>query len=245
MAALPDRLISLEGAVNFRDIGGYRTADGRTTRWRRLFRADGLSRLTDADLDVLRQLGVCTVIDLRTSYEVDQGTFPVERMTVTFHHHPLLDELPDPERFTMTPGILATQYKRMARDAAGQIAGALTVLAAEDSLPAVVHCTAGKDRTGVLTAVLLSLLGVPDEVIVADYHRSADAMVALRAKLIERYPEGRDTISAADEMFAARPEYMAGLLEDLAAEYGTIAAYAEAAGVDAGTVARLQAVLLE
>lgn len=245
MTTLPDRRIVLDGAVNFRDVGGYRTADGRTTRWRRVFRADGLSRLSDADLQALDALGIRTVIDLRTTYEVEQGTFPTDRMPVAFHHHPFLDELPDPDRFALTPGMLADQYKRMARDAAGQVVRTLEVLAAGGSLPAVVHCTAGKDRTGVLVAVLLSLLGVPDDVVVEDYARSAEAMVALRAKLIQRYPEGRETIEGADEMFAAHPEYMVGLLEDLGAEYGSIAAYAEQAGVTADVIERLRAALLE
>jgi protein-tyrosine phosphatase len=240
-----ERRITLSGATNFRDIGGYETADGRQTRWRTVFRADGLSRLSDEDLEVVSALGITTVIDLRTSFELEQGRFPVEQVPVGFHHFPLLDEMPDPDRFKMVPGMLGHQYKEMARDAAGQISGALKVLVDEGSLPAVVHCTAGKDRTGVVVAVLLSLLGVPDETIVDDYVRSAEAMTQLRAKLIARYPEGRETIESADEMFAARPEYMWGLLEDLRAEYGSIGGYAEAAGIGHETVAELQGALLE
>ena len=93
-----------EGAVNFRDLGGYETGDGRRIRWRTLFRADGLSRLTQTDRAVIRQLGIATVIDLRTSVELEGGRFPVEEIPVGFHHFPLLDEMPDPERFKMAPG---------------------------------------------------------------------------------------------------------------------------------------------
>jgi protein-tyrosine phosphatase len=240
-----ERLIELGGATNFRDVGGYPTADGRRTRWRSLFRADGLSRLTDADLQVMGDLGLRTVIDLRSSYELEQGRFPVDRVPVAFHHFPLLNELPDPERFAMTPGMLGLQYREMARDAAPQIASALRVLVMPGTLPAVIHCTAGKDRTGVLVAVVLSLLGVPDKTVVGDYAHSADNMTRLRAQLIARYPEGRETIENADELFAARPEYMHELLLDLRDEYGSIAGYAAAAGVGPDVVESLRDTLLE
>ena len=118
-----DRRIPLEGAVNFRDLGGYPAAGGRRIRWRTLFRADGLSRLTPADRTVIRQLGVATVIDLRTTYELERGRFPVEEIPVGFHHVPLLDTVPSPETFDLTPGMLATQYDEIARDAARRSPG--------------------------------------------------------------------------------------------------------------------------
>src|ERR1700679_3913674 len=85
-----ERLISLEGAVNFRDLGGYTTPDGQRTRWRVLFRADGLGELTEADLEIMRQLGIATVVDLRSGDEVEQSRFDVEAHPVTFHHFPFI-----------------------------------------------------------------------------------------------------------------------------------------------------------
>ena len=89
-----DRLIALEGAVNFRDLGGYTTVDGQRTRWRVLFRADGLGELTEADLATMRELGIRTVVDLRSGDEVEQSRFDVEAHPVTFHHFPFIKALP-------------------------------------------------------------------------------------------------------------------------------------------------------
>jgi protein tyrosine/serine phosphatase len=240
-----DRRIPLEGAVNFRDLGGYQAADGRRIRWRTLFRADSLSRLSPADRSVLRQLGVATVIDLRTSYELEGGRFPVEEIPVGFHHVPLLDTLPSPEKFDLAPGMLAAQYAEIARDAAPQIARVLTIVAERHAHPVIVHCTAGKDRTGVLVAVLLSLLGVDEQTVVHDYAQSAEAMEALRAKLVERYPEGKDLIEGATEVFSAAPANIEALLADLRADYGSVEEYAEAAGAGPAVVAGLRDTLLE
>ena len=111
--------------------------------------------------------------------------------------------------------------------------------------PVIVHCAAGKDRTGVLVAVLLGLLGVADEEIVHDYALSADAMAALRVKLIERYPEGKEIIEAANELFSATPSNISELLTALRDQYGSIEAYAAASGAGPAVVAGLRDTLLE
>ena len=132
----------------------------------------------------------------------------------------------------------------MARDAAGQIGEILTLLATEDTHPVIIHCAAGKDRTGVLVAVLLGVLGIPDETIVADYTLSARAMTALRQKLVERYPDGQAVIELADELFSAAPENITALLADLRDAYGTLEAYAAAAGAGPDVVEGLRRHLL-
>jgi protein tyrosine/serine phosphatase len=239
-----DRHIELDGAVNFRDLGGYPAADGRQVRWRTLFRADGLSNLSDRDRGIVRQLGVATVIDLRTPVELERGRFPVEDIPVDFRNLPLLSTIPDPTRFEIVPGLLATSYQEMAREASDQIATVLTLLAHQASHPVIIHCTAGKDRTGVMVAVLLGLLGVPDAIVVTDYALSARAMDRLRQKLVATHPEAKDVINAADAMFSAAPENMASLLAALRSEYGTIEAYAESAGAGPDVVKGLREHLL-
>jgi protein-tyrosine phosphatase len=245
MTEAVERLIALEGAVNFRDLGGYAAGVGARTRWRVLFRADGLGELTEPDLEVMRALGIRTVIDLRSGHELERGRFDVDAHPVAFHHFPFIDELPDAQEFDRRPGLLGSQYLEMLSDAGGQILAALEVLAAPGALPAVFHCTAGKDRTGVLSAIVLSLLGVDEASVVADYALSGAAMERLRAKLILKYPEGRDTIESIDEVFSADPAQMEQLLDHLRAEYGSVDAYVAALGAGPGMLAGLRAGLLE
>jgi protein-tyrosine phosphatase len=240
-----ERLIALEGAVNFRDLGGYATLDGRRTRWRVLFRADGLSELSQTDFSVMRDLGIRTVVDLRSGHEVEQSRFDVEAHPVAFHHFPFIDQLPDVEQWDRRPGLLGAQYIEMLDDAAPQIIGALEALTAPDSRPAVFHCTAGKDRTGLLSALVLSLLGVPEETVVADYALSGEAMERLRAKLIVKYPDSKDTITDIDEVFSANPANMVNLFAYLRERYGSVTEYAVAVGVPDAVVARLREELLD
>jgi protein-tyrosine phosphatase len=240
-----ERLIALEGAVNFRDLGGYATEDGLRTRWRVLFRADGLSELTETDLEVMRELGIRTVVDLRSGQEVEQSRFNVEAHPVTFHHYPFIKALPNAEDFARAPGFLGTQYTEMLDEATPQIIGALSALAAPDARPAVFHCTAGKDRTGLLSALVLSLLGVPEETVVADYALSGAAMSRLRTKLIEKYPDGESVIADSDVLFSADPANMVTLFAHLRNRYGTVAEYAARVGVPGDVVQRLRQSLLE
>jgi protein-tyrosine phosphatase len=242
-----DRLIALEGAVNFRDLGGYATTDGQRTRWRVLFRADGLGELTETDLDIMRELGIRTVVDLRSGHEVEQSRFDVEAHPVDFHHFPFIKALPDAEAFERAPGFLGTQYTEMLDEASSQIVGALSALAAPEARPAVFHCTAGKDRTGLLSALVLTLLGVPEETVVADYALSGEAMARLRAKLMVKYPNGDSFISSAnaDAVFSADPANMITLFAHLQARYGSISGYAAEVGVPPEVIARLREAMLE
>ena len=164
---------------------------------------------------------------------------------MTFHHFPFMETLPDAQDFERRPGFLGSEYKEFLDDAGHQIRAALEVLATPDALPAVFHCTAGKDRTGVLSAVVLSLLGVDEPTVVADYALSGEAMARLRAKLILKYPDGRDSIENLDQVFSADPQQMEQLLDYLEERYGSIDAYVAGLGAGPGVVEGLRAELLE
>jgi protein-tyrosine phosphatase len=240
-----DRIIELEGAVNFRDLGGYATTDGQRTRWRVLFRADGLSELTEPDLVIMRELGIRTVIDLRTGHELEQSRFDVDAHPVEFHHFPFIKSLGNVEAFERAPGFLGAQYQEMLEDAAPQIVGALSALAAPGARPAVFHCTAGKDRTGLLSALVLSLLGVPEDTVVADYALSGAAMARLRAKLVVKYPDGKLLIEDSDAVFSADPANMVALFAHVKQRFGTVTEYASTIGLPDEVVARLRQAMLE
>ena len=244
----PGRKVVLDGCVNFRDLGGYRTADGHQTRWRRLFRADGLNRLSPDDRALLRDMGLATVIDLRTVDEGEQrGSFPVDEVPVRYHSLPLADVLPTPEEFAawQEASYVSTHYFDLVVGRGEVLARAINLLADDDALPAVVHCSAGKDRTGVLSALILAFLGVPDQTIVEDYALSAPAMVLLFERLKDEYPDSVEIVTnLAPALIQAAPEAMASLLDAVRAEYGSYDRLAEHLGVSEA-VARLRPVLLE
>ena len=151
------RLVPLDGCLNFRDLGGYPAADGRTVRWRRVFRSDALHLLTPGDVARIRdELGVRDVIDLRSSAEVrSEGQGPLAAHAVRFHHVPLFDaEVRSEDRERAAQITLADRYVFLAELAGERIARVVRPLADADT-PAVYHCAAGKDRTGVISALLL------------------------------------------------------------------------------------------
>ena len=244
----PARKLPLSGCVNFRDLGGYPTHDGRRVRWRRLFRADGLTRLHTDDLALLGDLGLTTVIDLRTVGELEgRGQFPHDTVPVDYHHLPLTDVLPPPEDLHRydEPEFVTARYLQMFDEGSSSIARAVRVLASPDALPAVFHCSAGKDRTGVVAAVVLGFLGVPREVIVDDYALSAEAMVALVERLKEEYSETVEEVEKyAPAVISVAPSTMDAFLDSLEDEHGTFDELACVLDVT-DAVTRLRALLLE
>lgn len=247
----PRRLIGLEAVHNFRDLGGYPTAGGRNTKWRTLYRSDGLYRLRGADdMSRVMQLGLKSVIDLRTEREQrEQGIFPTNDIEVTFHHLSIVDvtwsDTETPE-FDDEVEFLVWGYRDMLEIGSSRFADAMHVLAQTDSLPAVFHCAAGKDRTGVLAALLLSSLGVDDAHICADYGLTQDAMrrsiawsKVHRPELAERYA----TIPKA--YLAADPRAMQIILAELAQQHGSVRNYVHEIGVADATVEALGNLLLE
>ncbi len=251
LTALHHRLVVLEGASNFRDLGGYRTDDGRIVRSGHLYRADGLDTLTSEDLAVLRTKGLRTVIDLRSSHEIDErGRFPHERHPVAWHHLSVLDKTWDRngalKRKQPASEFLVEAYSDMLVEGAPRFAAAFGLLARDQALPAVFHCAAGKDRTGLLAALLLGALGVPNEAIVHDYALTELAMPAFLERMANRYPDRQEEMAAIPPgFFSATPQAMADTLTHLEADYGSIEAYLLNAGVSPGTLKTLNNRLTE
>jgi protein-tyrosine phosphatase len=246
----PRRLVRLDAVHNFRDIGGYPTADGHTTRWGRLFRADGLYRLTAADLDVVRSLGLHTVVDLRTNEELhERDTFPVDQHPVNFHHVPVITSTwsaDEAEGEDDAAAFLERIYLSMLDEGEERLAEAMVKLAEPDALPAVFHCAAGKDRTGMLAMLILGSLEVLDEYIIADYALTEAGMERMRVWAQREQPDLYQRIAAGPVIFsAAVPEAMRRMLGHVREAHGSVVGFVNALGVPADVIERLRAALLD
>ncbi|GAA5182145.1 hypothetical protein GCM10023322_18470 [Rugosimonospora acidiphila] len=232
---------------NFRDLGGHRTIDGRTVHYGRVYRSDSLHRLTGDECGQLCAFGVRTVLDLRRPHEIERDGRIRETPGLSYHNiHPLHQEWdsalyePDggPARY------LADRYMDMILEGSEGIGEALRLVAEPTSAPLVMHCFAGKDRTGVLAALTLSLLGVDDETIAADYGRSEAARAALIAQMISDSPEFARAGGPPAQIVACPPEAMLLFLARLRERFGSVPGFAAYAGVTDGHVASLRAHLL-
>ena len=171
-----ERRVPFSGITNLRDLGGYQTATGGVTRWGQVFRADALHKLTTDDLDAFGELGVTTVYDLRGDVERDEFPGPVPSLHVSIVGRPRDVEPPPPK-----PDMTAHEGETMLRDiyvgalthSATEIGGILRGLADPDRTPAVFHCHGGKDRTGIVAAVLLLALGVDRDTVLDDYEATS------------------------------------------------------------------------
>jgi protein-tyrosine phosphatase len=247
--------IDLEGAVNVRDVGGLPTVDGRATRSGVLLRADNLQSLSAADVERLTgELGVRTVLDLRTTREVqDEGPGPLRATGVVHHHVSLIPEPPGepprdeidraiphrPDRAGETRTDMTGYYVGYLEDAPDGLARALRLLADPGTGTALVHCAAGKDRTGVLVALALSLAGVRREAVVGDYVRSAERIDAVLARLRASSTYGPTLADTSADAITPDAGSMERFLDHVDREYGGPHGLAIAIGVDEETVARL------
>lgn len=242
-----DRRIELDGCVNFRDLGGYPTRDGRRLRWRLLFRSDALHALSDADVRRLRdELSLRDVVDLRSSFELgNEGRGLLEHEPIGFHHTPLFDgnTRSADARASMSMS-LGVRYLGMMELAQEKIASVIRILALSEG-GAVYHCAAGKDRTGVISAVLLGALGVSDELIVADYALSAERIDAIIDRVMNMKGYGDTLKDMPADTLHAKPESMEEVLSGVADRYGSMTDYLREGGVDDAVLDALRLKCLE
>jgi protein-tyrosine phosphatase len=168
IALAEGRHIRVDGTYNLRDVGGYPTHAGGSVAWRTLFRSDSLHRLDSQGASGLAGLGLRTIVDLRADIEVEQRPSAVTGLPARIVRAPVVR---DP---TLLPPLtdLGAEYRYMIDECGESIGAAVGELCAPGALPALVHCAAGQDRTGIIIALVLAVLGVPDELIGADYSLS-------------------------------------------------------------------------
>jgi protein-tyrosine phosphatase len=238
-----DRRLACDACLNLRDVGGYRTTDGATIRWRTLLRSDSLCQLTPEGAASLLGHGLRTIIDLRHPDEVAEAIHPfgpsgAHAHTVSYHNIPMRD----PDDAEIEAAYLACQslldvyllsLDRCA-DRFAMIARAI-LDAAEGAT--IVHCHAGKDRTGIVIAVLLALAGVPTETIVADY---AVSFEYLRPLWDARVAAGLDTDL---DIWFSKPETIQVFLDRLEQVHGGARQYLLTAGLTDDEIERLRLLL--
>ncbi|MFD8317823.1 tyrosine-protein phosphatase [Kitasatospora purpeofusca] len=240
-----NRHIAFEGPHNFRDLGGYPTADGRTVQWGRLYRSASLAVLASpADHERFRALDIGTVIDLRYPWEIARkGRLPeldgVAYHNLSIEHRPYdqaeIDPDLDPWRY------LADRFAEVAEDGVAEIRTVLELIADADR-PVVFHCASGKDRTGLIAALVLSLLGVGEDDVAADFALTELAT----ARLVADWHAANPGRTLRWPGFGRAPEDVIRLvLADLTAAHGSVHAYATGTvGVDEALIGRLRARLL-
>jgi protein-tyrosine phosphatase len=258
------RRLPLEGTPNFRDLGGYETSDGRFVQWGKIYRSGVLSYLTPADLTYLSQLGIHVVCDFRTQQEneaapekwvadadVDRISLPIgsdANGNTLASMQALLATNPTPAQLRAW---MTKVYSDFAFRAAPEYSKVFIQLK-EDHLPLLYHCAAGKDRTGVFSALLLLSLGVPEKTVLGDYtlstkyirqdthsEASRKMMASSGTALSKLTPEQRDVL------LSAGSEYLESTLRAIDSKYGSFDNYRrEALGVSDNDVETLRARLL-
>ena len=246
----PRRHLDLEGTVNTRDVGGYETRDGRRTKWGVLLRSDSLHELSPASQQELIDFGLRSVLDLRKSTEM-QNTRNVffGSEAVDYYHQSMVGDTLMREREHIPEELDYVEHMRWSYSVVidrrkSHVQDTLSLLARPGTLPALVHCAGGTERTGLIVGLVLSIVGVPDETIAEDF--------ALTARFtydrhLERNPELTPEAYTLEDHQAriCRPDTMLAVLRTLEERYCGVVGYARNIGVSEEEMEALRDALLE
>jgi protein-tyrosine phosphatase len=251
------RMLPHKSIANLRDVGGYSTMEGKTVRWNRVYRGASLVALTEDDAKGLAERGLKIVCDLRMPTEAADAPdiMPHESVRyVTLPFKQSSDRLTQLrillfQRQKLADTLRQTYTRVMIDNNPAVIGDFLRLVAEEDNLPLLVHCSAGKDRTGVVIAVLLRLLGVPEQTVLEDYSLSNlyyDYFINISAKIIKQLGVFRVSEAEVRPLFLADPATLKTTLDYIEAKYGSVEEYVTThTGVTPEMVARIRANLLE
>ena len=242
------RHLPVQGAPNFRDLGGYRTSDGRTVKWGMLYRSDALDKLTVEDQRYLDRLGLARIVDFRSTGEVKDAPdklppdlaqrlvkLPIEAVGVNVRE--LLQRINSGHVEGLNVNdLLLTGNAALARDHTAVYSTWLHGLAEPDGAPAVFHCTGGKDRTGLASAIVLLALGVPKDVVMQDYVAS-NAYLSDKNRAIEWrvriFSFFRTDPTFLRPLLNVEPRYLNAAFDAMEKDYGSIDNYLrQALGAD-------------
>jgi len=240
--------LEIDGLSNARDLGGLRTGDGRVVRQGIAVRCDSLRGLTaKGHQDFIEIVGPRTVIDLRIELEVERGGYCLIDETITVLNYPMrpLSGLNQEQIDAGACDNLIDDYMGQIEVNGDAVIAVLRHLADPEQHPVVYHCTAGKDRTGVVTAQLLGILGIDDATIAADYHVTTANMVPIieRMRGAQVYKDN-GLAYAPDWIFESEPETMLAFLAQMTERYGSAEAWALGRGLAPAEIDSLRAALL-
>ena len=241
--------LDIDGLVNVRDLGGLRTVDGRKVRSGQVVRSDNPKSLSEqGHAELIAEVSPRTVVDLRMDMEVEREGYTLIDHSVTVINHAMVPQsgvTPEQIQAGMADN-LVEDYRRQIEANATSIIAALELIADESSRPVIIHCTAGKDRTGIVTALLLDILGVDHETIVADYHVTHGNMAPILERIrAAQVFQDNGLATAPMWIFEAHPDTMREFLQHVTETYGGAEGYVLAKGMAPQTVARLRADLLQ
>jgi protein-tyrosine phosphatase len=221
------RRLPFTGALNFRDIGGYPAAEGGQTRWGAIYRSDSLHNMTAADLRTFDQLGIKTIYDLRRVRECEESPGPREHVHLEIPNRDAHSgEITKLKTHRDGEEWLLGDYLAMLASGAAPMGDLLTKLADPGRRPAVIHCFSGKDRTGLVIALLLTALGVRREDVLDDYELTNDCRVAAHVPdVVEMFVESGIAKEAAEGLLSAPRWAMAKALDELDETCGGIDSY--------------------
>lgn len=264
-ADMPDhvrqRHLALDGAPNFRDLGGYETADGRRVKWGQFYRSDDLAALTDDDLEKLEGLGLELVCDFRSESErqAEPDRLPaddppeVADLAIGAENFMVKDlreriSSGDLEGLDLR-AMMIEGNRQFATTFSPQYAAMFDRITQAENRPALVHCTAGKDRAGFASAMILSVLGVPRETVMADFlltnHYTQQA-TERQLFLIEVFSLFRVDSDALRPLFGVEPAYLEAAFDAIDAQWGDFDTYRrEALGLDDAEVEAFRMAVLE
>jgi protein-tyrosine phosphatase len=239
-----ERLVKLEGAYNLRDLGGYKTKDGNVTKWGRFYRADGLHKLTEADQRTVLDRNIRLVVDLRHTDELqkDPNVFAASEQ-VAYHNVSLINPATVASTNSSSLGEL---YVGMLDESQSQIREVMDYLANGPGDALLYHCTAGKDRTGVISALLLDTAGVPHDVIVNDYSMTAECLAPMIDEIRQKHLGSmtQEQSEKFERFMGCASENMVIMLEHLYNRYESAEKYLLAIGLTEAQIDTLKRKLL-
>lgn len=217
--------LPMEGAYNFRDLGGIKTTEGKSVKWGKFFRSDDLMNLTDADLEYLAELSILSIIDFRTEEEVKVSP---DRLHALLNTYWLPISTASLSKEAIVRASASLSLDKLMKDSYIDLVSSkecmdcyrkfFAVITDTKKIPVIYHCSAGKDRTGMASALLLAALGVEENLIVENYLESNANLKDKYNSVIEKYPQ-------LEPMFSVKADYLTSAFEYLKTEYGSVEKY--------------------